>query len=116
MDLTENLRYSENSNRTKEGLPKLTMETLNAFNREIRKRIDDGEVLEPLLEKWSREFELENPVLLNHIYYFVGAYPPDMQGITAFRFVMLYHLLKMQAINDNLSSSQRIFEYFNRTK
>jgi len=102
----ENSKYK---NQTKEGLPRLTRETLIAFRNEISREVSKGNFLDPILEKWCRELEEENPVLLCYFQESASRYHPDIQGITLFSFVMFYQLLKSQASND------KIFQYFNRT-
>lgn len=116
MDSLDNLfddiqrQNSESKNQTKDGLPKLTMETLTAFKNEMSREISLGNFLHPFLEKWCQELEAENPVLLCYIQESVSRYHPDMQGVTLFSFVMLYRLLRSQASND------KILDYFNRVK
>jgi len=106
----ENSKKSENSNRTKEGLPKLTRETLNAFRNEISREVAQGKFLEPILEKWCKELEEENPILLCYMQESASRYHPDIQGVTLFSLVMMYELLKSQMSND------KVFQYFNKVR
>jgi len=104
----ENSKYN---NQTKEGLPILTLETLRAFKKEIDREISrKPEEKEHILGEWCKELESENPVLLCYIQESASRYPPDIQGVTFFYFVMFYQLLKSQAAND------KILEYFNKVK
>ena len=105
----ENSKYN---NQTKEGLPKLTHETLRAFREEISREILKGaEEREHLLEKWCKELESENPILLCSMQEAASRYHPEIQGSVFFSFVMFYQLLKSQAANDKI---RKYWELANR--
>lgn len=112
MDLTDNLYEGKNPKKTREGLPKITQETIDLLRREMYEDMKSGICLQSKIEELAKQLESENPTLFCHIQEITSPYPSDLQGITFARFILFYDLMKTQLINDNLSVWERIYGFF----
>jgi len=111
MDLADNLRDDKSLTKTKDGLPRVTQEAIDSFKRKMKLFISTNS-RESEIEEWTKEIESENPALLCLFQEFVAPYPSYLQGLTVDHFVSIYHLLKVQAVEDSLSAFKKIYEFF----
>jgi hypothetical protein len=110
MRLLDNIHKGES--KTKEGLPRITSETMDQLNKEMQEYIKKGNSLPSKIEEFARELETENPLLLNFIYRVLD----DRSNISLSSFVLMYQIMKTQAINNNISDLREIHKYFKQAE
>lgn len=116
MNLADNLYEGRNSKKTREGLPKITQETIDQVKKELYEDVKNGLCIQPRIEELAKQLEAENPTLLCYIQEAVNPYPPDLQGLTFARLILFYDLMKKQLINDNLSVWKKVYEFWEQAE
>ena len=116
MNLIDSLYEGNNPKKTREGLPRITQETINQINEEMQEDIRNGICIQSKIEELAKQLELENPILFCYAQEAVSPYPYELQRFTFARFILFYDLMKKQLINDNISSWERIYKYFEQAE
>jgi hypothetical protein len=116
MSLSDNLYDDRITTRTREGLPRIAQKTIDKIKKEMQEDAKNGVCIRKKIERIAEQLELENPVLFDYIKGIVGPFPADLQGVTFAKFVLFYDLMKRQLINDNISTWEKVQDYFKQAE